>query len=654
MFRLRRVHQRKIGDVTGSWRTHSLWLIIIAASVLSCYANSCSGPFIADDIPGITKNNDIRSIGSSLRALGDDRQSPLSGRPLVSFTFALNYAASELNVWGYHVVNIILHVVNAFVLYFLVLAVLSNPRWRAAFDHTIAHVAGMTALTWALHPLQTETVDYVVQRTELLVALFYLGGFAAAAIGTVSSRSPRWSIVAVGCALCGVFCKEVIASLPLVILLYDGCFATAGVLHALRKRPWMYVGLFSSWVVLGAVVACAPRGASVGFHHGITPWQYLLTEAGALVLYLRLALWPAALSVSYADWPIAHSIGDAILPGLFVLILLIVCLVATMRRSAAGLLGTTCFLILAPTSSFVPIATEPVAERRMYLPLAAITLLIVICAHALLRKSSGIGHAAARRGLFGISVALALPLAGRTITRNHDYQSALVLWTKTADARPANYVAYCGIGHALLDLDRAKDALDPLEKSVQLKGDYVDGWFHRGRALQRLGRYDEAIESYRRVLDLDPHHYDAMYNLALAMQVSGRLRESVGVYSKLLKEQPGRVRAALNMGVALAALGRDSEAINALRRATNSDPNLVDARFNLAMLLAKQGRLDDAIREYQTVLRDRNGDIEARLALARLLEQKGDLAEAAHQYRMVLSLQPKNVSARQALQHLSK
>ena len=176
-------------NVNTTANAHRFWLLVIAVAVVAVYANSCGGPFIADDIPGLTNNPDIRAIDTSLRALSDDRQSPLSGRPLVSLTFAINYAVSELSVWSYHAVNVFIHLLNAIVLFALVRVVLANPRWKDSYCEVAPHIAGATALLWALHPLHTETVNYVVQRTELLVAFFYLAGFTCAAIGGDDKRS---------------------------------------------------------------------------------------------------------------------------------------------------------------------------------------------------------------------------------------------------------------------------------------------------------------------------------------------------------------------------------------------------------------------------------------------------------------------------------
>ncbi len=630
-----------------------VWVSVIVAAVLAAYSNSCSGPFIADDIPGLTNNADIREMGTSLRAINDDRQSPLSGRPLVSVTFALNYSAGKLDVWGYHAVNVAIHLLNAILLFFLVRVVLANPRWREMYHDVALHIAGVTALCWALHPLHTETVNYVVQRTELLVSFFYFAGFICAAIGSDEKRSHFWSIMVVPCAVGGIFSKEVIVSLPIVILLYDAFLVGGGFVAALQKRPMMYVGLFATWIALGAIIAGGPRSASVGFSHSITPGQYFLTQAGVLVLYLRLSFWPATLSVSYADWPIATSLSDAVVPGLFVVILLGVCVVALIRGSGMGLLGFTFFLILAPTSSFVPIATEVVAERRMYLPLAAIVLLVFIAAYHLVRKLSSTSSATTRNGLVVVAAVVAVLMASRTFARNRDYQSTLSLWSSAVAPRPHNHVALCGVGHALLELNRPKDALPPLQKSVELKGDYVDGFFHQGRAFHGLKRYDDAAASFRRALELDPHHHDAMYNLGLALQLAKRYDESVSAYARLLQEQGNNVRASLNMGVALAALGRNTEAISALQRALDGDPSLGNARYNLAWALVTEGRLDEAVREFTTFLSQQPRDVQARLDLAGLLERKGDRTGAIGEYRHVLAIDPVNVTAQQAVIRLT-
>lgn len=629
------------------------WVFVIVASVLAVYANSCDGPFIADDIPGITKNPDIQSLGTSLRALTDDRQSPLSGRPLVSLTFAMNYAAGELGEWGYHAVNVAIHLLNALLVFAMARSVLANPRWREAYGNVAVHLAGATALVWAMHPLHTETVNYVVQRTELLVAFFYLAAFTCAAIGCDGKRSHAWSMLVVPCAILGVFCKEVIVSLPLVILLYDAFFGAGGVMAALRKRPMMYVGLFGSWIALGAIIAGGPRSASVGLSHAITPWEYLLTQSRVLIEYLLLSFWPASLTISYADWSIARTVGEVVGSGFVIVLLLALSLFGLVRRSSAGLLGLSCFLILAPTSSFVPIVTEVAAERRMYLPLVAITLLFLIVLHHLYRKVSGTNFVSARNGLIATALTLALMLASRTFARNEKYQEALSIWSTAAAVRPSNHVAHCGVGHTLLELKRPQEALSSLQRSVELKADYIDGLFHRGRAFHQLKQYADEVTSFRRVLELDPQHYDAMYNLGLALQLDNRHGEAVTVYSNLLKEKRNNARASLNMGVALSSLGRNKEAAQALRSALVVDPSLANARYNLAWTLSKLGRLDDAIREFTIFLQKYPHDVQARLELASVFERSGNLAAAVNEYRKVIASEPSNAIAHSAMQRLT-
>ena len=177
----------------------------------------------------------------------------------------------------------------------------------------------------------------------------------------------------VACAL-GMGTKEVMATAPIVVLLYDRCFLAGSFREAFRRRWPMYVGLAATWAILGALVIAYPWGAATGAGFGLAeagPWEYARTQPGVILNYLRLSFWPSSLCFDYS-WPIATSAGQIIPAAAVIAALLAATLWALRRAPALGFLGAWFFLILAPTSSFVPIITEVAAERRMYLPLAAV------------------------------------------------------------------------------------------------------------------------------------------------------------------------------------------------------------------------------------------------------------------------------------------
>ena len=370
--------------LTPSFGLVSRWGIVVAGAVvllaaLIAYHNSFSGPFVFDDPGSVTDNLTIRHCSS---ALSPPTGSTVSGRPLLNLTFALNYALSGTEVWGYHVVNLLIHGLAGLTLFGLVRRTLLRPVLNV--DGKFGAVAGLlglaVAVIWVVHPLQTEAVTYVSQRAEALVGLCYLFTLYAFIRGADSSTPNRWHVVAVIACLLGMASKEVMASAPLIVLLYDRTFVAGTFRQALRKSPRLYAGLACTWFLLGyLVLSTSNRNGTAGFNTGITPWTYLLTQCRAIVHYLQLAVWPRPLIFDYGS-EVVQSVADVFLPALFLLSLFVGTVIALRRWPIVGFAGAWFFAILAPSSSIVAVVTQTVAEHRMYLSLAAVTSLVdVVC-----------------------------------------------------------------------------------------------------------------------------------------------------------------------------------------------------------------------------------------------------------------------------------
>ena len=242
-------------------------------------------------------------------------------------------------------------------------------------------------MIWAIHPLNTEVVDYLTQRTESMMALCLLASLYAAIRSLMQRRTVFWQIAAVIACACGMLCKEAMVVAPLLIVLYDRVFFFDSLRSALAARWRLYAGLALTWLVLLAMMVPGPRSGSVGFGAAITPWDYLLNQAVMIARYLCLAVWPRGLVVNYGP-PVSYRLADVWWQAAMVIGLVAATLAAFRWRPALGFLGAWVFITLAPTSSFVPIATEVGAERRMYLPLMAVAALLVIPGISALRQRS--------------------------------------------------------------------------------------------------------------------------------------------------------------------------------------------------------------------------------------------------------------------------
>ena len=365
----------------------------------------------------------------------------MSGRPLVNLSLALNYHFGQLQPRGYHLTNLAVHIVTTWLLWAIVRRTLRLPRFGDQFHAAADWIAPLRALLWAIHPLVTEAVEYVTQRTELMMGLFYMATlYSSLRYWDATSAAQRrlWLVAAIAACTAGMACKEVMVTAPVVVLLFDRAFVGGSFCAALTRSWPLYLGLAFSWIVLAALNLAAPRSLTAGFHAGVPVTAWWFTQSKVLWLYLKLAVWPWPLVIHYdmplfeswqAAWPWLAATGVA---GLLTLALLA-------KNTAAGFLLACVPLILAPTL-VVPITTEVAAERRMYLPLAALVVLVTVGGYAVMqrihRSSSASldgrhGNNFAARLAIAIAVVLLLVYAVLSTRRLHVYRDEIALWQDT-------------------------------------------------------------------------------------------------------------------------------------------------------------------------------------------------------------------------------
>jgi len=653
---------------------------VIALAALAVYANSLVCPFVFDDQPTIVNNPSIRHLWPLQGVLWPPASSGgASGRPLLNLSLALNYAAGGLDVRGYHACNMLLHALVALALFGVVrrTLVLGSCRRLLAGDsaresrassllHSDALLLALTAaLVWAVHPLLTESVVLAVNRAELLAAWFYLltlYGFIRAVEAptgprttderTFLVRGPRsrrpelhrsqvwYGLSALACLL-GMASKEWMVSAPLLVLLYDRTFVAGSFRAAWERRRRWYGMLAGTWIVLGLVmVASRHRNDTVGFGLGISAWSYALTQCFAIVRYLALAAWPHPLVLDYSHYLVAGP--AAVWPQALVLAALAAATVwALVRRPAAGFLGAGFFALLAPSSSFVPLVTQTMAEHRMYLPLAAVVVAAVAAVHAV----------AGRRGLAAL-LALAVGLGALTVRRNRDYRSEFAVWSDVAAKWPDSARAQLRLGILLFDDGRIDEAIAHYRRALRTEPDNPDALRSLGHALYDSGRLAEAIECYRAALRLRPDLAEVHNNLGIALVRTGRLTEAMAHYEAAIRLQPDYDKPHNNLGIALLQLGRMDEAAAQFATAVRLNPQFADAQMNLGNVLLQAGRPEEAIAHYEQAIRAEPDLADAHANLAIALAGEGRFAEAIRQCEIVLRLQPGNTRARRMLAEL--
>ncbi len=583
--------------------------------------------------PLLDDNGSIRD-NPTLRHLSDSLWPPLDrtvgGRPVLNISLAINYLISGTHLWSYHALNLAIHVLAGLTLFGIVRRTLASRSPQAA-----TAVAFFAALLWTLHPLLTESVTYVIQRAESLMGLFYLLTLYCLIRGAAAVGGGRncWYAASVAACLLGMGTKEVMVSAPLIVLLYDGTFLAGSFAEAWRRRRSVYVALATTWLfLLYLVIATHGRAGTAGFGSGMSLHDYSLTQLSVIVGYLRRSFWPQPLIFDYGVFD-ASRFSEFAPSGAIIAVLFAATLWALVRRPALGFLGACFFAILAPSSSFVPVATETMSEHRMYLPLIPVMVLVTVGIHRWLGRRA-----------VPLLALLALGLFCVTWSRNEDYRSAEGLWLDTVKKAPLNERAHSNLGDVLDAEGRSGEALTQREMALSLKPDSATVHNNMGTTLARIpGRLEDAVAQFEQALHLYPDYAEADNNLGNALSAEGRPVEAVGRFTAALSLKPDLISAHNNLGNALAQIpGRMDDAVAQYREALRLNPDLASAHYNLGCALARMpGRLDEAIAQFGEALRLDPNYLAAHVNLGNALAKTpGRLNEAVAQYEAALRLKP--------------
>jgi tetratricopeptide (TPR) repeat protein len=556
---------------------YKLLLVLLLVAGIA-YSNSFTKSFLLDDVPWITNTEKIKDLWEYVSAM--------RSRPFFALTLYLNYRIHELSVFGYHLVNLAIHVAASLVLFDLVRRTLLLPRWDGKYAASAHWFAFAIALLWTVHPLQTQAVTYIIQRCESMMGLFFLLTLYLMLRGAEAARPWPWYLGSWVCCLLGAGTKEVmVTALPLV-LCYDRFFLATWIEIA-RRRWWYYVGVAGAivgmqvWSSLPSLMNPAPT-ASYGFSipHLQAP-VYWMTQGWVILHYLRLCFYPYPQCFSYRGWTTTTEFGDFWPAGLVIAVLLIVVAWLSLRRHWLGFLGLWFFGILSITS-IVPLL-DVAFEHRLYLPLAAICVLFVFAGHALVHWL--IRFPVAQKMEIAALCLVASVLLVLTMRRNDDYQSVETMWTSVYRLYPNDHEA---INNIAVGLERAQ-------------------------------KFDEAIEFFKKCPETSPGM--ATYGLLLCRQdkPTEGLRYMLSALNAPESDSKPEWKGGKHyeVGNAYAILGDSKAAEFHLRKAMEMTPKNPGAYFSMGAVLNQQSRSKEALEYYTSGLRLDAKAPRTRITLAR-------------------------------------
>lgn len=563
--------------------------VLLVLLTFLAYHNSLHAPLLLDDTLNVTNNVSIRQLWPPQ----SPSPVPLRGRPVVNFSYALNYAwAGATTVLDYHLTNVAIHAAAALTLLGIVRRTLRLPFFSGEFETSADFFALAVAACWAVHPLLTEAVTYLSQRTESLMGLFYLLTLYCFIRGASAPSTPRrWFCLSIVASWLGLGCKEVMVTVPVTVWLYDRTFLAGTFAAAWRRRRGFYLGLATGWLLLAATLHHAiGAGVGVGYKNGVGAWEYALTECRAVVEYLRLALWPTPLVFDYGGG-LVRSFGEVWPQALLLSAALIGVMLALKFRPVLGFLLAWPFLVLSPTSSIVPVANQPMAEHRMYLPLVAIVVLGVFGFRRLLGRLAWIPLCGA-----------ALSLSVMTYARNAVYGDAVTLWEDTVSKVPGNDRAVQNLGNAYLHAGRIVAAEHAYASAVRINRYNVDAITNLGFIYAQTNRVPKAIDFFNWVIQLAPADAEGHYNLGCALLSDQRFAEAQPEFERVIQLAPRHAGAHNNLAIILARMGQQQAAVEHYSTALLVTPDDAEIYANRAEALAQLDQIPAAVADYQHAL----------------------------------------------------
>lgn len=535
----------------------ALLLLLVAA----LYANSLGGAFQLDDTTSIVENRALRA--------GDwgEVVAAWPTRALAYLGFALDHRVGGLSPLPYHLHSVLVFALAVLALYGLLRRLLG--------DGAAARSAALLgAALWAAHPLQVQSVAYIVQRANALAALFYLAScFLWLESGRPGRRGAAWLAAALLCGLAGQFSKEWAMLLPLGWLLVEWAARPAGMI---RWRAWALS------LPLAAVVPLLAAGGAefgvagaelAGETRRVDRLDYWVTQWEVAWRYLGLWLWPAGLNVDHhLPWRSFPPGAGSLLLGAGHLLLLGVAAGlarAGCRLLAAGILWF--YLGLLPEGSIFPIL-DPMFEHRMLLPSAGLALLAAVGLRALLARRRAAGWL-----LAGV---LLLALGATTVARNRVWATPRTLWEDAASKSPGKSRPRMALGIELAKAGEVAAARRELEAAVRLDPGSAKAATNLGNLEMAQGRPAAALPHYRRATQLRADHLPAWYNLGVCQHRLGDATGARGSWERVLELDPrhgGALNGLASLALAEGDLGRAEALARRAQAAGEGAPALLEA-----------------------------------------------------------------------------
>jgi protein O-mannosyl-transferase len=580
-------------------------IIFITLIGIEVYSNSFNCSFHFDDKPNITENLQIRNLTNFTNV----NYWLHPGRQLACLSFALNYHFNKLDVFGYHLINITIHIITGIFSFLFIKLILSlNNSKNINFNKHREWIALFSALFFVVHPLQTQAVSYIVQRMASMAAMFYIISIYLYALGRIAhtqkdtiSKAIIFYLLALISGIMGVMSKENAATFPFAMLLFEFCFIRSKD----NKIYKNYIIIsFSSIAFLSVLYlllnpTILTFGASGDFQ--INSLTYLVNQFVVIVRYLQLTLLPYNQCVDYGNpflnYPFIQTFWrpDVIECLLLLIGIFILALYLFNKNKVLSFGIFWIFLTLSVESSIIPIV-DPMFEHRMYLPMLGLGLFL-ICAFFLFFNKFKLLYK-----LFFLSIII-IVLGVTSYSRNGIWKNDNTLWSDVVKKAPYNARGWYNKGKDLSDFNRHEEAIKCFDEALRIKPDYYKAWDDKGISLNSLGKFEEAIKCYDEAIKIKPDFSLSFYNKGNAYFYIGKNSEAIKFFDESIKLNPDDFEAWNNKGSAFIGLGEFDEAIKNFDKAIELKYDYYEAWNNKGTSLYNLKKYEDAVQCYDEAIK---------------------------------------------------
>ncbi len=643
-----------------------LLLLFMAILVFSVYSNTLGSPFTFDDTNQINENKHIRLNQLNLDGIVKAGfKSPLAKRPVANISFAMNYYFHQYNVMGYHLFNILIHITTCMLIYFLFKTTLllvhverkahygSRIKTRPSnrqFVNNSSIIAFSAAIIWAVNPVHTQSVTYVVQRMNSMAGMFYILSFLLYVKGRITQRQlpyntpPRlrwisallWPAISCPCPMRSALCyvgsilagimafgsKEIAYTLPVFIFLYEWYFFQEMDLNWFKRVVVRLSGilLIAAFIMRFLIIKVTQEDGNNLTEIILAGYKVtdpvvalkILTELRVVVYYISLLIapHPSRLNIDY-DFPFSHSLIVPLTTMLSVMAIagLIFLLLYVVKKDKILSFSIIWFLGNLMIESSV-IGLDIAFEHRTYLPSMMVSFIFVIMVY---RHINTIWLKAFILGTILIVFSI------WTYERNSVWSNEVTLWQDCADKSPNKARPHYNLAYALAEEGKISQAVEQYRNVIRIEPDHVKAHTNLGLALFNQGKDFEAIEHYKRAIKIDPDLPEAYNSMGNALFGQGKYKKAIESYKEALRIKPDYFQAHNNMGLTLYTLGRTDKAIEYFTKALRIKPYYPDAYNNLGAALVKKGMIDKAVVFFKEALRIDPGNHKARNNLNRCI-----------------------------------